>query len=67
MIDSFYWTAKSSYHQVFSEECEYAVKEKKDGWVYQWQLGISSSDLDGENSNEENQVYIVFSFHIFHV
>ena len=42
------------------------LKKKRDGWVYQWQLGISSSDLDEENSNVENQVHCVFSFHIFH-
>ena len=53
LIDSVFRTGKSYYPQVFLEECEYVVKEKK---IPNYIIGNVeiSSDSDRENSNEEN-------------
>ena len=53
LIDSVFRTGKSYYPQVFLEECEYVVKEKK---IPNYIIGNVeiSPDSDRENSNEEN-------------
>ena len=53
MIDFVFRTDKNYYPQVFLEECQHAVKEKKIPRYIIDDIEISS-DSDRENSDEEN-------------
>ena len=53
LIDSVFRTDKNSYPQVFSEECNYFVKEKKILKYIIHDIDIPF-DLDQENSDEKN-------------
>ena len=55
-IDSVYRTNKNYYHQMFLEECKFAVKEKKMPEYITDDIEISYNDSDWEDSDEENHV-----------
>ena len=54
MIGSVYKKYKNYYPQVFLEECEYFVKEKKTSTFITDGIENSSDDSDRENCDEEN-------------
>ena len=54
MIDSVYRKDKDYYPQVFLEEREYFVKEKKTSKFINDNIGISSDNSDKEDCDEEN-------------
>ena len=54
MIGSVYKKYKNYYPQVFLEECEYFVKEKKTSTFITDDIENSSDDSDRENCDEEN-------------
>ena len=54
MIDSVYRKDKDYYPQVFLEEREYFVKEKKTSKFINDNIEISSDNSDKEDCNEEN-------------
>ena len=54
MIDSVYRKDKDYYPQVFLEEREYFVKEKKTSKFINDNIEISSDNSDKEDRNEEN-------------
>ena len=54
MIGSVYKKCKNYYPQVFLEECEYFVKEKKTSTFITDDIENSSDDSDRKNCDEEN-------------
>ena len=60
LIDSVYRTGQNYYHQVFLEECKYAVEEKKIPENITDDIDISSYEESSHYSNEEKSNDLIF-------